>query len=126
MDENLPTEVAILLSGAGHDAMAVVEQGLGGAEDAAIMDLCRREKRALVTPDVGLGDIRSYPPGDGPGCLVVRLARLDRNNALEAVRRILPLLRNRTVAGAIWVIDGWRARIRETRKRMPPTGPGLW
>ena len=30
IDENLPREVAALLRDAGHDAMTVVDQGLGG------------------------------------------------------------------------------------------------
>jgi predicted nuclease of predicted toxin-antitoxin system len=114
LDENLPADAAILLRDSGHDAMTVLEQGLGGAPDAAVMERCRREKRALVTLDVGLGDIRTYPPSDGPGCLVIRLARLDQNGVLDAIRRILPLLKTRTVTGTIWVIDEWRVRIRET------------
>ena len=115
LDENMPTEAAILLDGAGHDAMTVVEQGLGGAEDAAILDLCRREKRVLVTLDVGLGDIRTHPRADGPGCIVLRLARLDRYGVLAAIQRILPLLQERSVTGNIWVIDERRVRMREVR-----------
>jgi len=114
LDENLPAKAAILLRGAGHDAMTVAEQGLGGAEDAAVLDFCRREKRVLVTLDVGMGDIRTYPPGTWPGCLLIRLARLDQNSVIDAIRRILPLLKTRKVTGAIWVIDEWRVRIRET------------
>ena len=115
VDENLPADVAGILREGGHDASTAIEQGLGGARDSAIMDACRREGRALVTLDLGFADIRAYPPAAGPGCLVVRLARQDRNGVLCAIRRVLPLLRKRTVSGAIWVIDEWRVRIREAR-----------
>jgi len=37
IDENLPLEVAVALREAGHDAMNVVDQGLGGG--------CRRQRR---------------------------------------------------------------------------------
>jgi predicted nuclease of predicted toxin-antitoxin system len=43
IDENLPIEVAVALREAGHDAMSVVDQGLGGHADAGVADVCRRE-----------------------------------------------------------------------------------
>ncbi|MBM4249391.1 MAG: hypothetical protein FJ149_08165 [Euryarchaeota archaeon] len=113
VDENLPADVAGILREGGHDASTVIEQGLGGAPDAAIMEVCRREGRALVTLDLGFSGIRAYPPAAGPGCLVVRLARQDRGSVLCAIRSVLPLLKKRTVSGAIRVIDEWRVRIRE-------------
>ncbi len=36
IDENLPGEVCNLLNSAGHDAISVGQQGLGGAADAQI------------------------------------------------------------------------------------------
>ena len=79
------------------------------------MAFCRREKRVLVTLDVGFADIRSYPSAEGPCCLVFRLARLDREGVLSALQRVLPLLKKESVSEAIWVIDEWRVRIRTGR-----------
>jgi predicted nuclease of predicted toxin-antitoxin system len=97
--------------------MKVVDQGLGGANDATLMDVCRRENRTLVTLDIGFADIRAYPPAEGAGCLVFRLARLDKEGVLSAPQRILPALRKETAAGSIWVIDEWWVRIRSGERR---------
>jgi hypothetical protein len=41
VDEKAPREVCDLLSRAGHDAISVGQQGLGGARDARIYQLCQ-------------------------------------------------------------------------------------
>ena len=53
-DENLPTEAADLLRSAGHDAVTVGEQRLGGAVDSTVGSVCQREGRVLVTLDLDL------------------------------------------------------------------------
>ncbi len=58
IDENLPFEVATLLSEAGHDATTVLTQRLGGSGDPGIAAVCRAEARALVTLDTDFADIR--------------------------------------------------------------------
>jgi predicted nuclease of predicted toxin-antitoxin system len=74
VDENLPMEVAVALREAGHDAMSVVDQGLGGRADASVAEVCRREGRSLVTLDVDFANVQAYPPRDYAGLLVLRLA----------------------------------------------------
>lgn len=49
VDENLPTEVCDLLKANACDAVYVLNQGLGGAADPTITDVCNREDRALFT-----------------------------------------------------------------------------
>lgn len=48
IDENLPVEIAVLLSAAGHDATTVIDQGMAGAVDSHIINICLREKRVLI------------------------------------------------------------------------------
>ena len=61
VDENLPIDVAIVLRQWAHDAVTVLEQGLGGSDDASLATHCRHEGRILVTLDMDFSDIRSYP-----------------------------------------------------------------
>lgn len=56
-DENLHPEVAEFLRRHGHDAVSVWDEGLRGTKDVQIIERCRLEKRALLTLDVGFGDI---------------------------------------------------------------------
>ena len=48
VDENLPVEVAHLLTDAGHDAITIYDEKLGGADDDEISPVFQKEKRAFV------------------------------------------------------------------------------
>lgn len=78
LDENLPVEAADLLWKAGHDAVTVVEQHLGGSADSDIAAVCQQEGRVLITLDRDFADIRAYPPGSFCGLIVLRLKRQDK------------------------------------------------
>ena len=78
VDENLPLEVADLLRAAGHDAEGVHEEGLSGAPDQQVLAAAVSERRTLVTLDLGFADIRSYPPGQSLGIIVLRPASQDK------------------------------------------------
>jgi predicted nuclease of predicted toxin-antitoxin system len=53
LDENLPREGAQILREAGHDAVTVLDQGMGGRPDPEIFAAIQAEGRALITLDVG-------------------------------------------------------------------------
>jgi predicted nuclease of predicted toxin-antitoxin system len=86
VDENVPAEVAEMLANAGHDAVTVPDQQLGGQPDPVVATVCRREDRAIVTLDLDFSDIRAYPPTDYVGIMVLRLARLDKHRILGAIQ----------------------------------------
>ena len=66
LDENLPVSSAAILTGAGHDADTVTDEGLVGAPDRDVVVAATAEGRILISLDRGLGDIRTYPPGSQP------------------------------------------------------------
>jgi predicted nuclease of predicted toxin-antitoxin system len=101
VDENLPESVAERLRGAGHDARSVLEQGLAGSEDQAIDTVLRRERRALVTLDLGFADIRRHPPEHYHGLIVLRLVRQDLSQLLEVIERLIPFLATNPLAGRL-------------------------
>ena len=51
LDENLPVQRKALFTESGHDAATVVDEGLGGAPDAAIASACITEERRGVSHD---------------------------------------------------------------------------
>jgi len=112
VDENLPIEVAGLLAEAGHDALTVQDQTLGGRPDPDIAAVCRQEGRVVVTLDLDFADIRAYPPADYVGIIVLRLSRLDKRRILIAVERLLAVLENETLAGKLWIANETTVRIR--------------
>ncbi|MCD6289538.1 MAG: DUF5615 family PIN-like protein [Anaerolineae bacterium] len=88
VDENLPSEVAEHLRRAGYDAETVLTEHLGGSSDMAIAAICQREARTLITLDTGFTDIRTYPPDQYAGLIVLRLKRQDKRHVLAIVARL--------------------------------------
>ncbi|HEX3128020.1 MAG TPA: DUF5615 family PIN-like protein [Thermoanaerobaculia bacterium] len=113
IDENMPKEVAEMLRSAGHDAVSVLDQDLGGWADPGIAEVCRSEGRVVVTLDVGFADMRSFPPQDYAGLIVLRLKRQDKPSILKAFSRAMRLLPLEPVAQALWIVEKDRVRIRK-------------
>jgi predicted nuclease of predicted toxin-antitoxin system len=112
VDENMPVEVAALLAQAGHDALTVPDQQLSGHPDPDVARVCKSESRAVVTLDLDFADIRTYPPADYAGIVVLRLSRLDKHRVLSAVQRLLPTLDQEPLEGKLWIVDETTVRIR--------------
>lgn len=113
LDENLPLDAVLLLREAGHDAVSVLEQDLGGEPDDQIAAVCREERRALVTLDLDFANIRAYPPREGAGIIVIRLAHQDRSSVLQSFRFLLGFLRSNEPQQCLWIVEETRVRIRE-------------
>ena len=112
LDENLPVEAAGLLREAGHGAVTVLEQDMGGELDPDVAAVCQHEGRALVTFDTDFADIRAYPPEEYAGLLVFRLQQQDKPHVLAVLRRLLPLLNQETLRGQLWIVEEERVRTR--------------
>lgn len=112
VDENLPVEVAAALREAGHDAPTVLDQEAGGMPDTDLAGLVKREGRALVTLDQGFGDIRSHPPGEFSGLVVLRLKRQDKVHLLSVLPKIIATLESEPLDGRVWIVEETRIRIR--------------
>ena len=116
VDENLPIDVAALLVEVGHDAVTVHDQVVGGIADAELASLCREEGRALVTLDLGFGDIRSYPPSEFAGLVVLRLGRQDKSHVVMLCRRLVAALEDEELTGLLWIVEENRVRIRRSNE----------
>ena len=111
-DENLHPDAAEMFAKAGHDALTVYDQGLRGHGDDDVAEVCRREGRALVTLDLDFANVRTYPPGDYPGIIVLRVVNQSRGAVLRVLGRILPLLASEPVTGRLWIVDDVQVRFR--------------
>jgi predicted nuclease of predicted toxin-antitoxin system len=72
LDGNVPVEAAGLLRAAGWDCETIYDEGLAGADDPKVAAVCQAEVRVLFTLDLDFADIRTYPPGDYAGIVVLR------------------------------------------------------
>jgi len=112
VDENLPVEVAETLRTGGHEAATVNDEAVGGASDPDLAALVRRENRTLITLDAGFADIRSYPPEEYQGLLVLRLARQDKRYVLQVCDRLVKKLPPDPLVGQLWIVEDDRIRVR--------------
>jgi predicted nuclease of predicted toxin-antitoxin system len=83
LDENMPGVASTVLAAHGHGVVTVAEKSLAGAPDSIVARAAATEGRMLVTMDRGFADIRSYPPGQHPGVLLLRLTE-QRPSAVAA------------------------------------------
>ncbi len=112
IDENLPVEVALRLRTAGHDATTVTEQDMVGDPDTTLLEACRREQMALVTLDLDFADIRTYPPEQHSGFIVLRVSGRGKRHIMEVFERVVLLLETETLTKQLWVVDEQSVRIR--------------
>jgi predicted nuclease of predicted toxin-antitoxin system len=112
LDENMPVVVASMLRTSGHDAMTVVEQEMGGAPDGVLWKKCALEHRVLITLDHDFSDIRSYPPSESAGCIVLRPVRQDVGRIIDIMQRVLHLVDIEVLHQRLWVVDDKKVRIR--------------
>ena len=112
VDENLPSSSCDILQEAGHDALSVLDQAMGGDPDPDIASVCRAENRILVTLDTDFGNILAYPPADHSGIIVIRTQDQSKPILLEFVRRISSAMETESPAGKLWIVEPHRIRER--------------
>ena len=112
IDENLPIEIAELLTTAGHDAKTVNDQQLQGVSDHILIDRCKSEQRVLVTLDTDFSDIRAYPPEEFSGIIVLRVRIQAKHHVVKVFRGIIPLISREPLMQRLWIIEENRVRIR--------------
>ena len=112
LDENLPVQLKRLFDESGHHADTVVDEGMAGAADAEVMAACLAENRVLVTLDMDFADIRSYPPSEFPGIVVLRLANQAQDKLLELGAALVDALAKSSPSGQLWIVENTRVRVR--------------
>lgn len=112
VDENLPSEVCELLRQAGHDAISVLDQKLGGRPDDEIATVCRTEGRALLTLDTDFANILAYPPADYHGIVVIRTEDQSKFVVTSLVRQAIGVLGSERLEQHLWIVEMNRVRIR--------------
>jgi predicted nuclease of predicted toxin-antitoxin system len=112
IDENLPNEIADLLIGIGHDAKTVKEERLTGIKDSALIDICKRENRVIVTLDTDFSDIRIYPPQEYAGIIVLRVGSQAKQHVINLFRQIISFIDREPLIRHLWIVEETVIRIR--------------
>ncbi len=56
----------------------VYTESLAGSRDSILLDVCRLEKRILITLDLDFANMMNFPPGTHVGIVVLRLSKRGR------------------------------------------------
>jgi len=112
IDENLPEELSELLRQHGYDAHSIIAQNLSGRPDAHVALVCQQENRCLITLDLDFADIRTYPPQDYPGLMVLRPHTESIKSVLVLMSQVLPLLSTQKLVQHLWIVEPHGLRIR--------------
>ena len=118
VDEDLPRSLARELRQAGIDAVDVRDAGLRGRPDREIVTFAASEGRAVLTGDLGFGNILAFPPGLHHGVVVARFSSQTPVRALnDAVLAALRSLRDDEIEQAVVIVEPGRIRLR--RRPLP-------
>ena len=116
LDENLGNRGADILRAAGHTVTTVVEEGLVSASDDRLIEVCRSERKCLVTLDLDFGNPLRFDPSRHSGIVVLRLPlEFNVGDLLDAIRTLAIGLADSDVAGKLWIVQ--RGRIREYHRK---------
>lgn len=111
LDENLGRRGVELFRNAGHNVTTIAEQGLAGAQDRRLIEICREERRCLVTLDLDFGNPLLFRPSYYYGIAVLRLpARPIPEDLLDTVRTLIGGLSKENIEGKLWIIQKGRIR----------------
>ena len=112
LDENLGNRGAEILRAAGYSVTTVVEEGLTSASDGRLIEVCRSERKCLVTLDLDFGNPLRFDPSRHFGIVVLRLPlRFTADDLRDAIRTLAVGLSDSVIDGKLWIVQ--RGRIRE-------------
>lgn len=98
VDAQLPPALAAWLRAKGHDAVAVREIGLAGADDRSIWSYARAECAIIVTKDEDFGQLAAAAPD--VRVLWVRIGNAVNRVLLDRFERAWPEIRTHLEQGA--------------------------
>jgi predicted nuclease of predicted toxin-antitoxin system len=111
LDENLGTRGRDILVAAGWDVATIVGQNLCSAADDTVIEVCRVERRVLISLDTDFSNTLRYRPSKYSGIVVLRLPQpLTLDSLRNALSRVQDLARTRDPVGKLWIADEKRIR----------------
>jgi predicted nuclease of predicted toxin-antitoxin system len=112
VDEDLLRTATVVLRERGHDAVSVLDQGMGGWKDPDLWEAVQVERRFLMTADKGFADIRRHPSGTHAGVLLLRPDEDGIRPMVDLLERVLRRYDLAALRGSIAVVSPRGVRVR--------------
>jgi predicted nuclease of predicted toxin-antitoxin system len=113
LDENLPSRLALTLTGLGHDVDTVSLEGLSGRDDPEVWHAAQLAERFLITQDLDFSDVRQFLPGTHCGVLLVRLRSPSSSALLARIESLFTVGDVSSWIGCLVIATDRRLRIRK-------------
>lgn len=112
LDQGLPRSAAALLRNAGVDTVHTGEIGYATADDVAIIEWARQEKRVIVTLDADFHSLLALSGAASPSVIRIRIERLRAEALMELIQRVLSDWSSELAEGAALTVQPDRIRFR--------------
>ena len=119
LDENFPYSAVDIFSKHAIDASSVHHQKMDGSMDDLIYDVCIKEERILITPDLDFANIIRYPSAPTPGIVLVRSRyKITLKTITSICERLAQIVANHDTRGKLLIVEDNRIRIRKPDERI--------
>ena len=111
LDQNISQFLRDDLKAFNHDVDTVVDEGLSGADDTAVLKAATSNARILFTLDTDFLDLKMYPPKSHRGVVVFRPPRQGALAVAKFIRAFVRSTELEKYMGQTTVVERTRARI---------------
>lgn len=116
IDESLPSSLAPMLVGLGHDAHTVFDEGINGRDDGVVWNAAQAEGRLVLTQDLGFALQASRHAGAHAGLRIVRLHHPSRRSIVARLDQVFAQESMAEWPGAIVSVTDHKVRIRRIER----------
>ena len=114
LDENLGNRTRNVFVDAGHDVQTVRDEQLQGRPDEVIYDVCRLERRCLVTLDLDFSNVFRFPPEPTAGIAVFKPNRgFSLAILIVLATELIATIASQPIEGQLWIIEPGRIRVHQ-------------
>ena len=112
LDACVPRRLAESLRASGHDAIHLLEMGLGKLPDSEVFAKASAEKRIVLTFDLGFGEIIAASAAPSASVIVFRLQNTTVPRLIERLQVVLADTQRILELGVIVAVEETRHRVR--------------
>lgn len=108
LDENLGIRGKMLLQEHGFDAVTVNDQALEGTADNVLIEVCRVEKRCLITLDLDFANPLIFEPTRYAGIVVLRPGKNpSHEDLIHTLKTFISswMNANQSLVGKLWIVS---------------------
>lgn len=113
LDEGMPLRAAAALREAGIETQHVVELGMGGASDQAVLDRAGLDGSIISTLDADFHQILATSGADAPSVIRIRMEGLQAQQLAILLLAVIKQTRDELEAGAFVSVGNKNVRVRK-------------